>query len=128
MNFPINLKYTAHDEWLKFVNEDTAIFGISDFAQEALGEIVHVELPEVGDTFDAGEPICEVESVKAVAEVYAPLSCEVLAVNEELDGNEEEVNSDPYEKGWLIKIRVTDSHAEADLLTVQEYQQKIKDA
>ena len=127
MEFPAGLQYTDHDEWLR-VDGDEAVLGISAFAQDALGEIVHVELPEVGDTFSAGDPICEVESVKAVAEVYVPVDVEVIEVNEELDGSEELVNEDPYGKGWLIKVRITDSSGLAGLLDADAYKAKVAEA
>ncbi len=127
MNFPADLKYTSHDEWLR-ISGDTAVLGISDYAQDALGEIVHVEMPEVGDTFAAGDALCEVESVKAVAEVFTPLACEVTAVNEDLDGDEESVNSDPYGKGWLVEFRITDKAGLDALMDAAAYGDKIASA
>ena len=127
MEFPAGLLYTDHDEWLR-IEGDVAVLGISAFAQDALGEIVHVELPEVGDTFSAGDPICEVESVKAVAEVYAPVDVEVVEVNEELDGSEELVNEDPYGKGWLLKVRIADDTGLSALLDSAAYAAKVSEA
>jgi len=124
MNFPKNLVYTAHDEWL-LVAGDEVTLGISDFAQDALGEIVHVELPEVDAEFAAGAAICEVESVKAVAEVYTPVACVVIAVNEALDGAEDALNSDPYGAGWLVKLRVTDASGLAGLADAATYQARV---
>jgi glycine cleavage system H protein len=106
MNIPDDRKYTEHDEWF-FVEDGVLTMGISAFAQDALGELVHIEMPEVGDALDVGDAVCEVESVKAVSEVYAPASGEVVAVNEALDGAEETVNEDPYGAGWLVKLRVS---------------------
>ena len=104
MSIPTDRKYTAHDEWV-LLQDGIVTLGITDFAQDALGELVHIELPEVGDTLDA---IPEVESVKAVAEVFSPVGGEIIEVNEALDGEEETVNEDPYGAGWLVKIKVTD--------------------
>ena len=124
MNFPADLKYSAHDEWVR-VEGDVVVVGISDFAQDALGELVHIELPDVGKTVSAGDSVCEVESVKAVADVYAPVSGEVIEVNTELDGNEQLVNDDPYQAGWLFKIRVSDAAGLAGLMDLAAYQAKI---
>lgn len=124
MNFPANLKYSAHDEWVR-VEGEVVVVGISDFAQDALGELVHVELPDVGKRVSAGDAVCEVESVKAVADVYAPVSGEVIAVNTDLDGNEQRVNDDPYEAGWLFKIRVSDASGLDGLMDLATYRAKI---
>jgi glycine cleavage system H protein len=124
MNFPADLKYSAHDEWVR-VEGDVVVVGISDFAQDALGELVHIELPDVGKTVSAGDSVCEVESVKAVADVYAPVSGEVIEVNTELDGNEQLVNDDPYQAGWLFKLRVSDASGLAGLMDLAAYQAKI---
>lgn len=105
MNIQAGLLYTEHDEWVQ-VDGDVITVGITDFAQDQLGEIVHVELPAVGRRVAAGDAVCEVESVKAVAEVYAPVGGEVIAVNEELVSQPELLNSDPYGAGWIVKIRV----------------------
>jgi len=107
MNIPSDLQYTDHDEWIR-VEGTTLTVGVSDFAQDQLGEIVHVELPEVGSTLAAGDAACEVESVKAVAEVYTPVSGTVVAVNEALEDEPEKVNEDPY-GAWLFRIETTDT-------------------
>ena len=127
MNLPADLKYTDHDEWIR-VEGDVITVGISDYAQDALGEIVHVELPEVGESFAAGDPVCEVESVKAVAEVYTPLDGEIVEVNEALDGEEESVNDDPYGAGWLFKLKVAGTDGLSSLLDADAYQKKIDEA
>ena len=127
MDFPTDLKYTDHDEWIR-VDGDVITIGITEFAQDALGELVHIELPEVGDDVNAGDALVEVESVKAVADVYSPVSGEVIAVNEELDGSEETVNNDPYAGGWLVKIRAADASALDALMSVEQYQAKIAGA
>ena len=124
MDFPDRLKYTLHDEWIA-IDGDVVTLWITAFAQDALGDIVHVELPEVGTVFAAGAAVCEVESVKAVAEVYCPVGGEVVAVNEALDGSEETVNSDPYGGGWLIKLRCTDLGPAGALMDAVAYQAKI---
>jgi len=107
MNVPSDLQYTEHDEWIR-VEGNTLTIGISDYAQDQLGEIVHIELPEVGDTIASGDAACEVESVKAVAEVYSPVSGTVVAVNEDLDDEPEKVNEDPY-GSWLVKIETDEA-------------------
>ena len=126
MNIPSDLHYTSHDEWIR-LDGDIAVLGITDFAQDALGEIVYVELPEVGDSVEAGGAICEVESVKAVAEVYSPVAGEVVAVNEELDGSEETVNQDPYGGGWLVKISLSNPGSLDGVMDAEAYKAKIAD-
>lgn len=121
MQYPGELKYTQHDEWAR-IEGDILVLGISDFAQDALGELVHVELPDVGRAVSAGDAICEVESVKAVAEVYSPVDGEVVEVNGALDGQEEAVNRDPYGAGWLVKIRIADAAQLSNLLDAASYQ------
>ncbi len=107
MSVPSDLQYTEHDEWIR-VEGNTLTIGISDYAQDQLGEIVHIELPEVGDSIASGDAACEVESVKAVAEVYSPVSGTVVAVNEDLDDEPEKVNEDPY-GSWLVKIETDEA-------------------
>lgn len=102
---PAELKYAKTHEWAK-INGDEAVVGITHFAQEQLGDMTYVELPEVGDTFEAGEEMGSVESVKAASEIYAPVSGEVVAVNEALEDAPETVNQDPYGEGWLVKFKV----------------------
>jgi glycine cleavage system H protein len=109
MRFPEDLRYSKSHEWIR---ADGTV-GLSDFAQDSLGDVVHVELPEVGADFAAGDSAAEVESVKAVSDVYAPVAGKVVAVNEDLDGNEENVNKDPYGEGWLYRLEVADA-AELD--------------
>lgn len=126
MNLPENLLYTDHDEWVRREG-DTVFVGITDHAQDQLGELVHIEMPDVGDSFSSGEAICEVESVKAVAEVYAPCDGEVIAVNEDLEDEAEKVNAGPYD-AWLVKLRVEDPTALEDLLTPAAYAAKVESA
>ncbi|MCB9761583.1 MAG: glycine cleavage system protein GcvH [Alphaproteobacteria bacterium] len=106
MSIPADLRYTESHEWVR-VADGVATVGITHHAQDALGDIVHVELPEVGDAVSGGSPCCEVESVKAVSDVYAPVDGEIDAVNEDLDGDEESVNKDPYGQGWLFRVKLT---------------------
>lgn len=123
MNVPNDLLYTEHDEWIR-VEGDLVTVGISDYAQDQLGELVHAELPAVGDRFGAGDAVCEVESVKAVAEIYTPVAGEVVAVNDALDDAAEAINSDPY-GAWLFKLKVADKGPLADLLDADAYRAKI---
>jgi len=109
MNFPSELKYSKDHEWVKMLDETTALVGISDFAQSSLGDLVYVNLPEVGAVVTAGETACDVESVKAVSDILSPLTGTVAEVNTELDETPELLNSDPYES-WIMKIeKVSDT-------------------
>lgn len=105
--YPDNLRYTKDHEWVE-LKGDTGTVGISFFAQEELGDVVFVELPEVGRSLKAGEEFGTIESVKAVSEVYSPLSGEIVEINSELKDHPEWVNQEPYGKGWLLKVRVSD--------------------
>ncbi len=120
MGIPAELKYTKEHEWLR-LEGDEAVFGISDHAQEALGDIVFVELPEVGRNFEAEESIAVVESVKAVSDVYAPAAGEIIAVNEALEASPELVNSDPYGEGWIARMRLSDPDGLAGLMDAETY-------
>ncbi|MCB9662630.1 MAG: glycine cleavage system protein GcvH [Alphaproteobacteria bacterium] len=126
MNIPETLRYTDHDEWIRADDDGTVVIGITDFAQDALGDIVFVDLPAVGDTFAAGEALAEVESTKATAEIYTPVAGEVVEVNGELDGSEELVNSDPYGQGWMVRLRAADTSALAALKDAAAYRVKIQ--
>lgn len=105
-NIPDNLMYDASHEWIR-IEGDVATIGITDHAQDQLGDLVFVELPDVGDELEKGDSCAVVESVKAASDVYSPLSGEVLEVNEELADSPESINESPYEAGWLFKLRVT---------------------
>jgi glycine cleavage system H protein len=105
--FPADLKYTKDHEWLKPAGDGTALVGITNYAQDALGDVVFVDLPEVGATFAEGEEFGTVESVKTVSELNMPAACEILDVNATLGDHPETVNEDPYGKGWLVKIKLT---------------------
>lgn len=119
MNFPAELKYTKDHEWVKMLDDSTALVGISDFAQSELGDLVFVNLPAVGDDVVAGEAACDVESVKAVSDVMSPVTGSVAEVNEELDDSPELLNSDPY-GAWIMKIEnITDF---SELLSAEEYE------
>ncbi len=121
MNIPQNLKYTKDHEWVR-VEGDIAIVGITDFAQHELGDIVYVEIETVGETLDREEVFGSVEAVKTVSDLFMPVSGEVLELNEELDANPELVNTDPYEAGWMVKVRLSDSSEVDSLLSADDYQ------
>lgn len=121
MNIPQNLKYTKDHEWVR-VEGDIAIVGITDFAQHELGDIVYVEIETVGETMDREEVFGSVEAVKTVSDLFMPVSGEVLELNEELDANPELVNTDPYEAGWMVKVRLSDSSEVDSLLSADDYQ------
>ena len=108
-DIPSDLHYTAEHEWVRRGGDDTARIGITDFAQSALGDVVFVQLPEVGAEVSAGETFGEVESTKSVSDLYAPVSGKVSAVNSDLEGSPDLVNSDPYDAGWLVDLQVSDS-------------------
>lgn len=117
---PENLRYTKEHEWVEERDNGVVRVGITDYAQGALGDIVYIQLPKVGDTVTAGGVCGEVESTKSVSEIYAPVSGKVLAVNSELDKAPEVLNSDPYGAGWIAEIEVTG--AVSELLSAGEYQ------
>ena len=119
---PSDLKFLDSHEWVK-VDDNTVIVGISDHAQNELGEVVFVELPAIGDEFVSGDEAAVVESVKAASEVYTPLSGEVVEVNEALEENPELVNTSPYEDGWFFKLKVSDENLGSTdgLMTAEEY-------
>ena len=119
---PADLKYTAEHEWVRDPGTDAVRVGITDFAQDALGDIVYVSLPEVGATLSAGDACGELESTKSVSDIYAPLDGEVVARNDALDATPELVNSDPYGEGWLFEIVPADRSALASLLDAMAYE------
>jgi glycine cleavage system H protein len=121
MEFPEELKYTEEHEWV-LVEDDVVTVGITDFAQDSLGDVVFVELPEVGVVLETGKPLGVVESVKAVSDVYAPVSGEVVEINEELPDSPELTNTSPYEDGWMVKIRVSDPSQLDALMDAEAYQ------
>lgn len=126
MNLPDELRYTEEHEWVK-VEGNTAIIGITDFAQSELGDIVFVELPEEGSEIQAGDVFGSVESVKTVSELYAPLSGKVISVNGELEDTPEHVNEAAYEQGWMIKVEIADESELGNLLSAAAYQKSISE-
>ncbi|HVL00681.1 MAG TPA: glycine cleavage system protein GcvH [Dongiaceae bacterium] len=125
-DIPAELKYRASHEWVR-VEGGIATVGITDHAQAAMGDLVYVELPDVGQTVAAGDEAGVVESVKAASDIYAPVSGEIIAVNELLEGEPEKVNADSYGEGWLFKIEIADEAELESLLTADEYQAKLED-
>ena len=125
MNFPLELKYTADHEWVK-IEDNIATVGITEFAQSELGDIVYVEVETLDDTLDAGEIFGSVEAVKTVSDLFMPLSGEVVAFNETLEENPELVNTDPYNKGWMIKIKISDNSQIDNLLDAAAYKEAIQ--
>jgi glycine cleavage system H protein len=123
VSVPEELQYTRSHEWVRREGE-TATVGITDHAQDELGDVVFVELPEVGAAFDAGDSFGAVESVKAVSDLYAPVGGEVVEVNSALEDAPEKINEDPYGDGWILKLRAS---GEGDLLTAQEYEKLLED-
>jgi glycine cleavage system H protein len=119
---PGDLLYTAEHEWLRRENDGSVTIGITDHAQAALGDLVYVELPEVGQDVDRGGDMAVVESVKAASDVYAPISGTVEAVNEELADDPEVINGDPYGDGWIVRLKPSDSIDEDELLSPDAYQ------
>ncbi len=124
--YPDTLSYTKDHEWLR-LSGDTAYVGITDFAQQSLGDIVYVELPKVGDSFEISDPFGSVESVKSVNELFIPVSGEVVEINEALGDAPELVNNDPYRDGWMIKIKLADATEVDALLSAAEYEDFIKE-
>ncbi|MFS8629817.1 MAG: glycine cleavage system protein GcvH [Bacillales bacterium] len=126
MNVPKDLRYSKEHEWVR-VEDGKVRVGITDFAQSELGDIVFVELPEVGTEVTAGEPFGSVESVKTVSELYAPVSGKVIEVNEELEDNPEYVNESPYDQAWMIVIEPSDLAEVDNLLTPEAYEEMIRE-
>lgn len=126
MATPKELRYSEEHEWVK--TEDGKVrIGITEFAQSELGDIVFVELPEVGDELTANEPFGSVESVKTVSELYAPISGKVVEVNEELNDSPEFVNESPYEKAWMVIVEPTDASEVEKLMSAEQYEEMIKE-
>ena len=125
-SIPVNLLYTADHEWIRDEGE-TCVIGITDHAQDSLGDVTFVELPQVGEQFDAKAVFGVVESVKAASDLYMPVSGEVVEINEELNDSPESVNNTPYESGWMIRVRPTQPLAESGLLSATAYAGEISD-
>ena len=125
MNIPADLKYTKDHEWIK-IDGDTATIGITDFAQGELGDIVYVDVDTLDDTVEEGDVFGSVEAVKTVSDLFMPLTGEVIEFNEELENEPELVNSDPYGKGWMIKINISDADQIDNLLDAEAYKNLIQ--
>ncbi|MBP7511848.1 MAG: glycine cleavage system protein GcvH [Bacteroidia bacterium] len=121
MNFPANLKYTKEHEWVS-IEGDIATVGVTDFAQSELGDIVFVEIETQGETLSHGDTFGTVEAVKTVSDLYMPVSGEIIEVNNDLQTNPENVNNDPYSKGWMVKIKMSDLSEVDSLLDATNYQ------
>jgi glycine cleavage system H protein len=124
-NVPENLHYSKDHEWIR-VEDGVGTIGITDYAQNSLGDVVYVELPKVGDTFEAHEPFGSVESVKAVSELFTPVAGEVVEVNETLQDSPEKVNTDPYGDAWMIRLRLKNAGDVDGLLSAAEYEDYLK--
>jgi glycine cleavage system H protein len=121
LEYPQDLRYTAEHEWVRAGSDGVIRVGITAFAQDALGDVVYVSLPSVGDSLSAGDSCGEVESTKSVSDLYAPLSGEVVAVNPALESAPELVNSDPYGEGWMYDVKLTDAGSAESLLDLEAY-------
>ena len=126
--YPDDLRYTVEHEWVRVSDSGTVVFGITHFAQDALGDIVYVSLPAVGSLVSAGAACGEVESTKSVSDIYAPVSGEVVATNVDLDGRPEVLNSDPYLAGWMVEVRPDDVAVVDQLLSAAAYRDLIEKA
>ena len=124
-NVPDSLHYSKDHEWVR-VDGDTAIIGITDHAQEQLGDVVYVELPKVGEEFAANDSFGSVESVKAVSEIFTPIAGKISETNDSLNDEPEKVNKDPYGDGWMIKVRLSDPSEMDVLMTAEEYEEYIQ--
>ncbi len=126
-NVPSELKYVSSHEWIREEGDGVVTIGITDYAQESLGDVVFVETPDVGAEVSAGDDAGVVESVKAASDIYAPLSGTVIEVNEELEDAPENVNNDPYGDGWFFKLKVSDAAEMDELLSADEYQEQCEE-
>jgi len=126
-NIPSDLRYVSTHEWVRPEGDGVFTVGITDHAQDLLGDMVFVELPDVGDAVSTGDDIVVAESVKAASDVYAPITGEIVAVNEELDGSPELVNSDPYGDGWMFKIKAEDAGEVESLMDAESYENSLDD-
>jgi glycine cleavage system H protein len=120
-SYPSDLRYDKEHEWIR-IEGDVVVIGISDFAQDQLGEVVYVDLPAVGDTVNAGDTFGEVESVKSVSELFSPVTGEVVKVNDQLDGAPEAINEDAYGAGWMIEVKLADPLELDGLMSSGDYQ------
>ena len=124
--YPEDNLYSKDHEWIQ-VQDNVGTIGITDYAQHELGDVVYVDLPEVGDTFEASEPLGSVESVKAVSEVFCPVGGEVIEVNSKLEESPELINESPHQKAWMIKIRLTNPEELKELLSSEEYEEYLQE-
>jgi len=124
MHIPENLKYTSDHEWVMIQN-DRAKVGITDYAQDALGDVVFVDIPEVGKRVTVGETVTEVESTKSVSDIYAPLEGEIIEINQDLDDSPELLNEDPYGEGWIFILELNDAASIDNLLSAKEYRELV---
>ncbi|MEZ2388754.1 glycine cleavage system protein GcvH [bacterium RCC_150] len=125
-NIPADLSYTAEHEWVSAPNADGIVrVGITDFAQDALGDVVYAQLPEPGTTVKGNDVVGEVESTKSVSDIYAPVSGEIVSRNEALDSDSALINSDPYGDGWLFEVKLSEEDAIESLLSASEYEQQV---
>lgn len=122
-NIPQELKYTKTHEWIRIEEDETYTIGITDHAQSLLGDMVFIELPEVGDEFEAGQDCAVVESVKAASDIYSPVTGEIIAINEELEDSPELVNSDPFLEGWLFTIRPAENCKLEEVIEAAAYEE-----
>lgn len=126
MDYPQDYLYSREHEWVR-VEDDVCVVGITQFAQEELGEVVFVELPEVGQVFDSGDEIGTIESVKAVAEVYTPVAGEIVEVNEAVVEDPEVINEDPHHEGWLVRVRFSSADDLKKLMSAEQYAQFVEE-
>lgn len=125
MEIPKDLRYTDEHEWAR-IDGDTVIVGITDYAQGSLGDVVYIEMPEVGEELKKGEELGSIESVKAVSDVFCPMSGEIIEVNEELSDHPEYVNQSPYDKGWIIKMKISNPEETGELMDSGKYEEFVK--
>ncbi len=124
MNIPENLKYTADHEWVMITGERAKV-GITDYAQDALGDVVFVDIPELGKRVTVGETVTEVESTKSVSDIYAPLEGEIIEINQELDDSPELLNGDPYGDGWIFILQLSETASAESLLSASDYRELV---
>ncbi len=125
MQFPENLKYTKEHEWIRVEDNQIGVVGITDYAQSELGDIVYVELPQIGKVVKQLESFGTIEAVKAVSDLFSPVSGEIIEVNEKLKDSPDLINKDPYGEGWIIKIKISDLKELDNLLSVEDYKKLI---
>ena len=125
MNIPENLKYTVDHDWVMIEGERAKV-GITDYAQDALGDVVFVDIPELGKRVTVGETVTEVESTKSVSDIYAPLEGEIIEINQELDDSPELLNGDPYGEGWIFILKLSETTSTESLLSAKDYRELVE--